>query len=496
MKFSRRFFSRLLRRTFSATEVKREAILTNVTWLAAGNIAIKPVWFVFLLLTARFLGAAEYGQFMLAISFVSVAYIFLEGGIDILTVRELSDDPGEFQKFFGHTSFFKFVSSAISGVAALIVAFVLKVNWILIDLILLASIYNVSNVLLSHSRMVFRAFEVLKYEAISAVLEKSAVIVFCAGVLFLHLGVVLYGIGFAIAYVVSSSITFGIVIAKVGVPKLNLQLSYLWHRIIKPALPFALMNIFIVIYFRSGTLMLGAITGRETLVGYYSAGYRLVESFTLFPTIIVAPIYAAITRQRKDIESVRRIMIEAFRALIFIGIIISCPVFIFRAKITLLLFGEGYRDAITTVGILALAMIPISIDYGAGTLVAAVGRQSKANWFIFGGTALNIVLNYIAIKMFSTEGAAVTTVITEIVIALSNFFIIRDYVPWRKVFGLFLRTILPMLFVALLMLTPFKEMSFVIQFFITLVIVVGGYFALKVVTFDDVQKVLGGLNTR
>lgn len=470
--------------------MKRESIMTNVTWLAAGNIVIKPIWFVFLLLTARLLGAGEYGQFMLAISFVSFAYIFLEGGVDILTVRELSDNPGDFRRFFGHTSLFKLATGVISSIAAIAAAFILKLSWTLIDIIILASVYNVSNVLLAHFRVVFRAFEVLKYEAISAVLEKSAVMVFCVGILFMHFGVVVYAVGFAIAYVVSSSITLGILIAKIGMPQLGIQFSYLWQRIVKPALPFALMNIFIVIYFRSGTLMLGAITGREELVGYYSAGYRLVESFTLFPTIIVAPIYAAVTRQRDDVETVRRIMLEAFRALLFIGVVISCPIFIFREQITLLLFGEGYRKAISTVGILALTMIPISVDYGAGTLVAATGRQGKANWFIFGATVLNIVMNYFLIKTMSTDGAAMTTVITEIVIALSNLFIVHDYVPWPKVFNMFLRTIVPMLAVFALMLTPFRNLNLVVQATTAVVIVSGGYFLLRVVTLRDLQKLL------
>jgi O-antigen/teichoic acid export membrane protein len=490
LNISRRSFSNLFKRSFSETEVKRESILTNVTWLAVGNVAIKPIWFLFLMLTARFLGAAEYGQFMLAISFVSITYIFLEGGVDILTVRELSDNPSEFENFFGHTSFFKFASSAISSIIALLAAFILRVNWILVDLIILSCVYNVSNVMLSHFRMVFRAFEVLKYEAISAVIEKSAVIVFCAAILFLHLGVVVYSIGFALAYVVSCSITFGIVTSKVGMPKLNLQLSYLWRRIIKPALPFALMNIFIVIYFRSGTLMLGAITRNETWVGYYSAGYRLVESFTLFPTIIVAPIYASVTRQRDDIQEVQRIMLAAFRALLFIGVVISGSIFIFRERITLLFFGNDYRNAITTVGILALTMIPMSVEYGAGTLVAALNRQGKANWFFLFATIMNLLLNYFLINALGTDGAAITTTITETFLALSNLFIVRDYVPWSKIIVLFSKAITPMLLVGVLMLTRLREVSFVLQLCIASILVMGGYFLSKFVTLSDFRKLL------
>ena len=458
--------------------------------MAVGNILVKPFWFLLLLLTARLLGAADFGQFMLAISIVSVASVILEGGVDILIVRELSSKPEEYPSFFGNTSVLKLALGVISSVASIAACFILKMNWEMLALVCLASLYSISNTLLLHFRSTFRAFEILKYEAISTIIEKASVIVLCGGILLMHLGVRAYMIGYVVAYGITCVSTFAIVLFKLGVPTFRLRSSYLWTNIIKPALPFAILNLFAIIYFRSGTIMLQAITGREELVGYYNAGYRLVESFMLFPTIIVAPIYPVISRNKGDIDKVRRVMTDAARALFFIGISISIPIFIFRERITLLLYGEGYRLATNSVGILALTMIPISLNFAAGTLVAALNRQSKSNVFVLAVTIINLILNYFAITAFSTNGAALTTVITETLLVSFNLFVVRDYIPWRSVLDLFVRAMAPALVAAFLAHTLGANLSFAVQLPIALVIMLIGYFSLKLVTFNDIRKIL------
>lgn len=479
-------------RHFSFKPGERQPILKNVTWLAMGNLIVKPFWFALLLLTVRMLGAVEFGEFMLAISFVSVASVILEGGIDILTVRQLSTNPDELEIFLGHTMAVKVISGILSGVVAIASAYLLKMNINVIILVSIASLYSISNALLLHFRSVFRAYEILKYEAISIILEKGTIIALCGSILLMHTGVRAYMIGYTIAYCSTALFTFIILLKRIGKPHLKIQFPYLWSSVLKPALPFAILNLFTIIYFRSGTLLLGSLTGREDLVGYYNAGYRLVESFMLFPTIIVAPIYPVIARNRDNPEEVRRVLIEAFRALLFIGVLVSFPIFIFRQEITLLLYGSGYIKATAAVGILALTMIPISINFAAGSLVAALNRQGKSNVFIIVITILNLLLNYFLIRAFFTEGAVVTTILTETLLVLSNLYVIRDFVLWNELLLLCFKGIVPSIAVWwLVKFTFLAHLSFVVQISVSAVIMVAGYFLVKLITVNDIKKIVG-----
>ncbi len=477
-------------KTLTSRPGRREPILKNVTWLAIGNLIVKPFWFILLLLTARILGAAEFGQFMLAISFVSVASVVLEGGVDILTVRQLSVNPEELATFTGHTIMLKFMSGIISGFAAISTAYLLKMDRGIIILVSIATLYSISNLLLLHFRSVFRAYEILKYEAISIILEKGTVIVVCGSILLARLGVRAYMIGYAIAYCSTAFFTFLILLKRIGKPYIKMQLPYLWSSVLKPALPFAILNLFTIIYFRSGTLMLGAITGREDLVGFYNAGYRLVESFMLFPTIIVAPIYPVISRNKDNPEETKRVLIGAFRALLFIGILISSPIFIFKEKFTLLLYGSGYSEANNAVGILALTMIPISVNFAAGAVVAAFNRQGMSNIFVLIITALNLIMNYSLIKQFGVNGASTTTVLTELLLVLSNLYVIRDSIPWYNFLLLVLKGFLPP-FIAWIFVSIFKGfVGFPAQLTFALTIMIGSFFIFQVISFEDIRKIL------
>jgi O-antigen/teichoic acid export membrane protein len=481
-------------RSFSGREqgkaVNKQSILTNITWLVAGNVVIKPLWFVLILLTARLLGAAGFGQFMLAISFVSVASVILEGGVDTLTVRELSNNPDRYGVFLAHSLSVKAFSGVLSIIVAVTSALVLKMNLEIVTLVFLASFYSLANAFLLHFRAVFRAFEVLKYEAISIVLEKGAVLILCGGILLARLGVTAYMLGYVIAYCIASLTTFVILLNKIGIPRFKFTREYFWQEVLRPALPFAVLNLFTIIYFRSGTLMLEAITGREELVGYYNAGYKLVESFMLVPTIIVAPIYPVISRSKADRESVMHVIAEASRILLFISISISSTIFIFQDKITLLFFGKGYLPATSSVGLLALTMIPISINFAAGSLIAAVDRQKLSNVFVLIVTMLNIGVNYLLIRSFGVLGAATTTVLTETLLVLFNLYIVRDYIALGSLLRVFLKAILPPVAAEVVVLEFLPDVRFAIQASVVFGILVVGFFGLRLITLNDIRKVL------
>ncbi len=471
-------------------EIKKQTILSNITWLVAGNIIVKPLWFVLILLTARILGAAGFGEFMLAISFVSVASVIFEGGVDTLTVRELSTRTGEYRSFLSHSLSAKLFSGVLSIIFAVSAALMLKMQREIVILVSLASFYSLANSFLLHFRSVFRAFEVLKYEAVSMVLEKGAVIILCGGILLARQGVEEYMAAYVVAYTIASIVTFSLLLRKIGVPRFKLSASYLWTEILKPALPFAVLNLFTIIYFRSGTLMLEAITGREELVGYYNAGYKLVESFMLVPTIIVAPIYPVISRMRDNKEQVRHVISEAARVLLFLSVLISSSILIFRNSITLLFFGSGYAPAITSVGLLALTMIPISINFAAGSLVAALDRQRTSNIFVLLVTLLNIALNYFLIKSMGVEGAAIITVLTETILVLCNLFVVRDYVNVVGLAGTFFRALVPPALAEIAMATVLPHENLPVEIVAVLLILFGGFFGLRLITYADVRKVL------
>lgn len=401
-------------------------IRDNMRDLATAHVAVKPLWFVFILLSTRLLGAAEFGRTMLAISFVSVIAVFLEGGVDILVVRELSARPHAYPVIFRHSLLYKSLSGLLVGGLAWALSYVPALGPPTRDLIAPAIAYSLFNTVMLHVRAAFRAFEVMQYEALSIGLEKGLVMVLCGGALLLHRGALGYLVAMAIAYAVALAWTLASLGRFRALPAGPVKSELLWREVLKPALPFALMNLFTVIYFRSGTLMLKSLTGQDTLVGHYNAGYRLVESYMLFPTIITTPLYPVLARRLAAGQAVADLVGPAARAVLGITLVITLPLALFRDFFTRLLFGAEFAPAADAVGLVALAMIPVGLTFVYGMLVAAAGRQGRANYWIVGATVVNLGMNAVLIPRWGANGAAATTVLTECVILAGNAWVIRD----------------------------------------------------------------------
>jgi O-antigen/teichoic acid export membrane protein len=456
--------------------------------LAAAHIVIKPLWFIFLLYSARKLGPEGYGDYMYAISFISIIAAVFEGGVDIATLRELSSRPAAVSTLAAHTSILKILSGLVVGGIAVLLSSLLDVAPLVKHLILFSIVYSLCNSLMIHYRHIFRAFEVLKLEAQSIVTEKLSVVVVAGVFLFFSADVSLFTLSFSLAYCLALCFTISLLKRHFGSFQWKFDLRYMWAFVLRPALPYALMNFFMIVYFRSGTIMLERITGRSEIVGYYNAGYRLVESFILFPSIIVTPLYPTFTRFAQDKAKIAAVLANASRFVCLVSVVISFPIFLFKEDFTRLFFGAQYASASIAVGVIGLAMIPVGFTWVFGSLVAAIGRQPRANWYIAFVTCLNLLLHYLLIPRMGLLGASLSTLVTETSMALCCIWVVRDYgfVAGLKKFAFLV--ILPLMVILILKELGFYPQSFVVGLVVTLSIITLSFFALRLVTVAEVKK--------
>ncbi len=459
-----------------------------MSWLAGANLIVKPFWFLFLLVSTRLLGPQEFGKYMLVISFVAVIATLAEGGIDILFVREVSANPREYGAFLSHTISAKLASLVLVAIIVLSSAVILRFSQEMLALTFYGLVYSACNSLMVHVRCVFRAFENMKLEGVSIVIERFSTILFCGAALLFSLRAQEFLAAFALSSFVAMVLAVVIAFRNFGIPEWSFDSGYLWSKVIKPALPFALMNIFIVIYFRSGTLLLSALTRNTELVGYYSAGYRLVESFMLFPLVVATPLYPVFSRLRIQSTELQDILLRSLRLVVSAAFLVAVPIVLYRESITALLFGAEFSNASLTIGIVCISMIPVSATFIAGSVVSNLGRQGKANVFIFFGMVFNIVLNYVLIQKFASEGAAITTVLTDLFIAGANLWLIRDYLRSQHILELLGKLSIPVLAAVGFHLVNPVHVGLVGSLLITTGILAGGFALAKLVTLTDLRR--------
>lgn len=450
----------------------------------------KPAWLVFFLLSARLLGPIEFGKFMYAISYVSIFSVFLEGGIDIFTVRNLASNSVEQSKFLIHTFTIKVFSNlivCIMVVASLLVIKDASTSW---GIILLTLLYSAFSSLTNHIRYIFRGYEIMRYEGVSILLEKVLVILFCGFILLLSRVAFSFMVGYSFAYAILFLITLWILRRQIILPQWEIDWHYLWDQVLREALPYGFAALFMIIYFRSATIFIMALTHSDKLVGFYNAGYKLVEAFVLFPSIIIAPIYPAFARGQHNKNSINQLLLHSTRAVLLISAFIAIPIFVFKDEFTNLLFGDEFMPAASCIGLVVLSMIPIGFTWVYGSLVGAIGRQGRANYFILCATLLNLLLNFLLIPILSIQGAAITTFLTELMIAISNIWIVRDYFFGTQLPILIGKALLVIILTLIISSGGILVGSFLVKV-IELIFVMGlGFFLVRMFSIEELRSMV------
>ncbi|HRR08611.1 MAG TPA: flippase [Rhodothermales bacterium] len=277
-------------------EIKRAGFFQNLTALTLGNVLVRPIWVFFsIYMSAEYLGKEGFGVFNFAISLMTVVAELADLGITHYANRELVRRPDFGSVLLTNVLVVKGGATLLIVLAAWTGAWLGHQSATLQWALVWAGLYTAVFRHLEFLRAFFRANQVLKYESISMIVEKSLV--------------VLGGVGFLLVFFSPEAALFGMSLgmvttfllvlyglhrymAAVNMRLLNLSLAQTMYR---SALPMGLMGLFIMAYRYMGVLVLYALYGEAT-VGVYSLPLRIIETLQLIPTILGATIFAYFTQ--------------------------------------------------------------------------------------------------------------------------------------------------------------------------------------------------------
>jgi O-antigen/teichoic acid export membrane protein len=203
------------------------------------------------------------------------------------------------------------------------------------------------------------------------------------------------------------------------------------------SLPFALSISFLFIYYRIDTVMLSLMVG-DQVTGWYNAAYRLIDVIHYIPLLIVAAILPPMALySRENREVLTDIFNRSFRYLVMLALPIGVGMFLLAPRLILFVFGEGFENAAPALRILVWAEVFAFLNYLGGHLLNMIDRQ-KIYTIIVGATAaFNIILNLLLIPSYHHIGAAVATLLCELLIFALVYSCIWRYFfkfhPWSLV---------------------------------------------------------------
>lgn len=207
---------------------------------------------------------------------------------------------------------------------------------------------------------------------------------------------------------------------------------------LKSMFVFFVNTITISIYISSDTTMMGWMIG-DYYTGLYSTAVRV---YSILKTILNAIYTVAIPRLAEyismgDIDSYKKTLTDIVNSLVIFMIPIVFGTIILSDDIILVLSGKSYLEATRTMQILSVSLL---FAVTSGIMVTCVNATLKREKISMKGSiwgaAVNVLLNIFMIPLFKHNGAAVTTLIAEFIVAfycIHNFKNINDYIEIRSI---------------------------------------------------------------
>jgi len=267
----------------------------------------------------------------------------------------------------------------------------------------------------------------------------------------------------------------------IGISNINKHLNYIgW---------FFASQIAVLVYTNLDNLMIGYIQG-EKEVGFYFAANRLIRVILPLVTsagaVLLAKISSLNLKGQKD--EINYYLKKSTSLILFIAIPAMIGLFFMADHIIPLLFGAEY-NSILTLKILSPLLISIGLSnvYGFQILLP-FNKEKQFSLIIIMGAIINITLNLILINSIGYNGAAISTLVSETLIAFVEFLLIKKIVfnihDWKQIYQFIISSMSMAIFIFVLKRYNFINFNLFWDTIIIIVLSISIYF-LSLILFKN-----------
>lgn len=397
---------------------RRQTIIKNAFWLMFSEIIPKGVLSFLVILIVRYLGAEDFGRFNFAFVFVSFFAVITDFGLIPLTIRSVAQNSLLVKKYVDNIVVIKFVLSFLSFFSIMAVLSFLDKSSQMKSIIYLAGIWMVVQSFIQFFQAIFRAFEQMEYETFSKIIYSAVLFAAVFLAIYFNLGIIFLVRGYILASFASLVVTLLLIRKKFT--KFWMEIDFVfWKDLFKQVWPFAIFSILTVIYSQIAIIMLSVLkTNIE--VGLYSVAFNSVVVFLILADIVASsalPALSKIVNEKAFGNLSKKLILILFLAGIFLAVIL----FFSADPLLKLIFGREFARSVLAFKIMVWILPLRFMNYLFGVSLIAADLQKKRLTAATICAIFSIVANLILIPYFGLLGAAVATLLTEIVLFFFYF---------------------------------------------------------------------------
>lgn len=403
---------------------KIQIIFKNMSWLLVSQIIASICGFVWTVLMARYLGVNNYGILGFAVSITGILGVIDDLGINFYIIRKISVDNKSAPKYLGNSLPLKIIFATIKFILTFIILILLKTEEFTILITLLFSFEMTIKGYINSLNGAFQAFEDTKFQGIGITLMNTTTLIFILISIYADLG--LWGV--SISYIIANLITFiysyHVLNKHITKPKFELDWDFC-KRITLFSLPFAISGMLYIIYYSIDMVMLSKLVG-DYANGIYNATYKLIAVLNLFYSVYTAVIFPVMSKFFQNDKKLLVISYEkSIKYLMMVMIPLATGTAFYSLDIIRLIYGHQYDAAASVLSILIWTVCLLFISGASNTLLNASHEEVTVTKIYAIAAVFNIVLNFIMIPYFSYNGAAITTVLSDVLIVALQTYVIR-----------------------------------------------------------------------
>lgn len=412
--------------------------LMNTGWLVFDKIFHMALSLIVTGMMSRYLSVGDYGMLNYGLAYIEIFTIVCKLGIDGIIVNEIVRQRDKVGEILGSTTVLRLVSSLLSlGITAIFVKVLNPGNGVVL---VITVIQSVSLLFVAFDTIDFYFQSCLKSKYTAIARSVSYPLVCLLRLLFIFLKMDVEWFAWA---TVLDALTIAVLLfyfyRRMGCPKLKFSLKMVKH-LLSHSYHFIFVNLLVTIYTQMDKLMVGAFSTQEE-VGFYSAGMLIANLWIFIPNALIdsgRPLIMTLKAEKKETDYIMRSR-QLSAGIIWISIAAGIFFTIFGKWVMLLVYGEAYLAAVPVLMYLIWSRLFSLIGALRSIWMLCEGYEKDIKYFIALGAVMNVVLNACLIPRIGAQGAAVATLITEIV---SSFIATACYKKTRPLFKLYVEALL------------------------------------------------------
>ncbi len=439
--------------------VLNNRVVKNAGWLIFGKIAQMCINLFVGLLTARYLGPSNYGVINYGSAYTAFFLNLCTLGINSVLVKEFVDYPNEEGKIIGTTLGLKGVASVLSAISIMLISSFIDANEpTTILVVALCSIGLVFNILDTFNYW-FQSKLQSKVTAMASLIAfavtaayKVLVVALCSiGLVFNILDTFNYWfqsklqskvtamaslIAFAVtaAYKVYLMVTdksvvyfafatsidymcIGVLLILVYNRYKGSKLCFSWEygkKLLKSSTPFIIPGLMVAIYGQTDKMMLKQMIS-DAEIGYYSTAVSICTMWCFILSAIIDSMYPIIMEAYNENKNNFIHKNKILYAIIFYCcILVSVFITVFAKVIVKILYGNAYLPTVNPLRIITWYTAFSYLGLARNAWIVCENKQKYLTPVYASAALANVILNLIFIPLYGASGAAVASLIAQI----------------------------------------------------------------------------------